>query len=225
MSELDSNYRLIDFPSEFSPDEIHLFEDHLKQLVSNSGKPVLINCEDVDMMYSSGLSVLVSAYKVCNQLKIYFGVVNINKTVRSIIESAKLDDVFSIYNTLEEYEISEMDDGAVGTKVPPLDFSYEEIILRNQPLFVCKGVMNEGEVFNSMFRAASKSGIAIFDFKYLNFIDADCLEEFSRLCENTRTYIVHASEIVKDEFKLFEIENNIIIKDSLEEVELDISSQ
>jgi len=177
------------------------------------------------MIFSSGLGLLIDSYKKCNKFKVLFSVVNINAAIETVIHSAQIHKVIDVYNTLEEYEISEYEDGSVGTRVPPLDFSYEESDYLGYLFLICKGVMCEGPILNQLINTLKKHSTAIFDFSGLGFIDADCLDEIASLCQTITLFVYGANDIIKDEFKTFNINNHIHIKASMDEIQFALKNR
>ena len=163
MNNQNKKFRLIHLPEESSHEEVNQFNEQMDNLIKTNGMPIIVNCENIEMVYSSGLGILIDAYKKCNKEKVLFAVVNVNSAILSTINSTRLNKVINVFPTLEEYEISEFEDGLVGTKVPPLDFSYEEANLKGHKLFTCKGVMCEGPTMNQLLNSLRGLNAVVFN--------------------------------------------------------------
>ena len=53
---------------------------------------------------SSGVASLVEGYQIAKKLSLKFGLVGISDTAMGVLKLARLDQVFPIYNSKEEYE-------------------------------------------------------------------------------------------------------------------------
>ncbi len=222
MNAFSNNYRLIAFPQEFSLMDITKFKEKLKTYAKAGTEPILVDCGNVEMIYSSGLGVIINGYKFCNDSKIYYGLVNVKEYVQKVITATNLHKILNVFPTLEEFELLELNDSLVGTKVPPLDFSYEEKTIEGKPLLACKGVMCEGSVFNKLLKSVSGKKQILFDFTELSFIDAECLDVFKGICSTSDIYIVGLNEILEDELKLFEILEKTKVRETLESASKDM---
>lgn len=218
-------YHLISFPSEYSPDSVYKFTEELRELAQKSADPILIDCQNVKMIYSGGLGVLINGYKFCNERKIYFGIVNVNDTVRNVIRSTNLHKILNLFSTILEFEVLEMDNSEISTKVPPLEFSFEEKNIQGIQIYTCKGVMFEGPVFQKLKLSMEKSGTAIFNFSSLSFLESDCMPVFEDFLNMGKLVVVGMNSIVEDEFKLFDLIEKVTIKNSMQEAYLECHIQ
>ena len=99
MNEEIKNFRLIAHPDENSIEEVELFNQHLEKVINESKLPIVVDFDNIEMVFSSGLGILIDAYKKCNKEKILFAVVNINSAVQKIIETTRLNTILNVYNT------------------------------------------------------------------------------------------------------------------------------
>lgn len=63
---------------------------------------VAIDLSAVEYIDSSGIAALVEGYQQARGKKQTFGLLNISKPVRSVLQLARLDRVFPIWNTLAD---------------------------------------------------------------------------------------------------------------------------
>ena len=65
-------------------------------------KKLIIDLEEVEYCDSSGLSALLLAYRLIENLEGELRVINVRKAIQNLIEIAQLDKVLIIRNSLEE---------------------------------------------------------------------------------------------------------------------------
>jgi anti-anti-sigma factor len=211
------NYRLISFPSEYSPDSVYKFTEDLRDLAQSSADPILVDCQKIKMIYSGGLGILINGYKFCNERKIYFGIVNVNDTVRNVIRSTNLHKILNLFPTILEFEVLEMDAAGIGTKVPPLEFSFEVKTSGHVHVYTCKGIMFDGNVFQNLKKSLATATTAIFDLTNLSFLESDCIPIFESFLVKNKLVIVGMNTIIEDEFRLFDLLEKIQIQPSLQD--------
>ncbi|MFC1585596.1 STAS domain-containing protein [Fibrobacterota bacterium] len=215
-------YRLIGFPDELEADSMDLFVEKVRLLAEESRVPILADFTGRKNLYSYGIGALVNAYRLCNEKKVYFGIVNIDGNVHSIIRVTGLDKVLNILPSLADFAELELEDGIIGIRVPPLEFSYEEKDLNGHKLIACRGVMSEGKILDQMMEEVESLDLVIFDLTKLSFMDGDCLDTFTDFCGNIKVYVFGVNDIVDEELKQFGLDEKVILKSSLEEIRKDL---
>lgn len=75
-------------------------EQILKELKKK--KPLLVSLLEVDYIDSSGVASLVEGFQVARKEKIEFGLVGVSKAAMQVLQLARLDKVFPIYDSIEE---------------------------------------------------------------------------------------------------------------------------
>ena len=69
--------------------------------VVDQGKPILVELSGVSYMDSSGIASLVEAYQKAKKKGAEFALVNVNPSVLRVLNLARLDKVFTFYESLE----------------------------------------------------------------------------------------------------------------------------
>ena len=82
-----------------SPDSRKSIIDVLKD-----NKNILIDLSLVSYIDSSGVASLVEGYQIAKKQSLKFGLVGVSDAAMSVLKLARLDQVFPIYNSKEEYE-------------------------------------------------------------------------------------------------------------------------
>ena len=72
--------------------------------VLEQNKNILIDLSLVSYIDSSGVASLVEGYQIAKKQSLKFGLVGISDAAMSVLKLARLDQVFPIYNSKEEYE-------------------------------------------------------------------------------------------------------------------------
>ncbi len=72
--------------------------------VLENGKNLLINLAEVSYIDSSGVASLVEGYQTAKKQSLKFGLVSVSDEAMSVLKLARLDKVFPIYNSVEEFE-------------------------------------------------------------------------------------------------------------------------
>jgi len=71
--------------------------------ILEQNKNILINLSLVNYIDSSGVACLVEGYQVAKKQSLKFGLVGVSDAAMSVLKLARLDQVFPIYNSKEEY--------------------------------------------------------------------------------------------------------------------------
>jgi len=69
---------------------------HLVELVKQKTNPIRVSLAEVNYMDSSGIATLVEALQGIRKYKGDFVLINVQKEIRSILELARLDRIFTI---------------------------------------------------------------------------------------------------------------------------------
>ncbi len=72
--------------------------------VLQADKNLLIDLAKVSYIDSSGVASLVEAYQTAKKQSLKFGLVGVSEAAMSVLKLARLDKVFPIHNSVEEYE-------------------------------------------------------------------------------------------------------------------------
>jgi len=78
-------------------------EQHINQLLESGAKIVLVDCEDVSFMDSSGLGSLVLAFKSLRAADRRLVLCSINEQVRILFDITGMDKVFEIFLNQDEF--------------------------------------------------------------------------------------------------------------------------
>lgn len=70
-------------------------------------KSLLIDLAKVSYIDSSGVASLVEGYQTAKKQSLQFGLVGVSDAAMSVLKLARLDQVFPIFDSLEEYEKKE----------------------------------------------------------------------------------------------------------------------
>ena len=82
-------------------DRIQL-SDKIQELVDDGGKNVVLNLQDVDLMDSVGLGMLVALRASLQRNEVKLLLSNVDRSVRSLLLITKLNNVFELYDTEDE---------------------------------------------------------------------------------------------------------------------------
>ena len=86
-----------DVDLQYSPDAR---EQILKYL--NSGNHVMVDLAQVNYIDSSGVASLVEGYQVAKSKNLQFGLLGVSTTALQVLQLARLDQVFPIYNSIND---------------------------------------------------------------------------------------------------------------------------
>lgn len=75
----------------------------ITEILEQNAKIVLIDCQDVTFMDSSGLGALVLAFKTLRAADIKMAICSINEQVRILFELTSMDKVFDIFSSQDEF--------------------------------------------------------------------------------------------------------------------------
>tara|TARA_B100000959_G_scaffold238881_1_gene259144 strand:+ start:529 stop:861 length:333 start_codon:yes stop_codon:yes gene_type:complete len=71
--------------------------------ILEQNKNILIDLSLVNYIDSSGVACLVEGYQIAKKQSLKFGLVGVSDAAMSVLKLARLDQVFPIYNSKEEY--------------------------------------------------------------------------------------------------------------------------
>ena len=97
--------KVIQIDARLDTDNAFDVKQELLKVVHKHPNGVLIDCKKTEFIDSSGLAVLVSAMKTCNNMKIPFYLISLTPKVKQIIEITKLSAFFNILNNKQEAEL------------------------------------------------------------------------------------------------------------------------
>ncbi|MBL1141289.1 MAG: STAS domain-containing protein [Proteobacteria bacterium] len=72
--------------------------------VLEGNKNLLVDLAQVSYIDSSGVASLVEGYQSAKKQSLKFGLVGVSDAAMSVLKLARLDQVFPIYNSTEDYE-------------------------------------------------------------------------------------------------------------------------
>lgn len=76
--------------------------DKIQELVDDGGKNVVLNLQNVDLMDSVGLGMLVALRTSLMRREVRFLLSNVDRSVKSLLAITKLLNVFDLYDTEDE---------------------------------------------------------------------------------------------------------------------------
>lgn len=87
--------------------EIDLYKSPVARLKILSclerGKPVLVDLSAVEYIDSSGIASLVEGYQLSRKKNLAFGLVGVSTPAMNVLQLARLDKVFPIFNSIEDF--------------------------------------------------------------------------------------------------------------------------
>ncbi len=97
----NGGYSVIELEGEIdlycSPDARKVILKELK-----NGDDMLIDLSKVSYIDSSGIACLVEGYQVANEKKVKFALLGVSQNALNVLKLARLDNVFKIYNSIDE---------------------------------------------------------------------------------------------------------------------------
>jgi anti-sigma B factor antagonist len=76
--------------------------DKIEELVESGGKNVVLNLQDVDLMDSVGLGMMVALRASLMRREVRLLLSNVDRSVKSLLLITKLNNVFDLYDTEAE---------------------------------------------------------------------------------------------------------------------------
>jgi anti-sigma B factor antagonist len=105
-TEQKDNYTIIGLEGEV---DLSCSPDARKSIlgVLEDNKSLLVDLAKVSYIDSSGIASLVEGYQTAKKQSLKFGLVGVSDAAMSVLKLARLDKVFPIFNSLEDYEKEE----------------------------------------------------------------------------------------------------------------------
>jgi anti-sigma B factor antagonist len=97
-----SGYDLLQLSGEV---DLH-FSPQLREKILGSlkdGNPLLIDMASVSYIDSSGIASLVEGFQTAKSAKLQYGLLNISKTAMQVLTLTRLDKVFNIYTSIDQF--------------------------------------------------------------------------------------------------------------------------
>jgi anti-sigma B factor antagonist len=97
-----SGYDLLELSGEV---DLH-FSPQLREKILTSlkdGNPLLIDMASVSYIDSSGIASLVEGFQTAKSAKLQYGLLNISKTAMQVLTLTRLDKVFNIYTSIDQF--------------------------------------------------------------------------------------------------------------------------
>lgn len=97
-----SGYDLLQLSGEV---DLH-FSPQLREKILGSlkdGNPLLIDMASVSYIDSSGIASLVEGFQTAKSAKLQYGLLNISKTAMQVLTLTRLDKVFNIYTSTDQF--------------------------------------------------------------------------------------------------------------------------
>ena len=101
--QLEDNYTNIGFDGAV---DLSSSSDARKNIIEilEQNKNILIDLSLVNYIDSSGVASLVEGYQIAKKQSLKFGLIGVSDAAMSVLKLARLDQVFPIYNSIDEYE-------------------------------------------------------------------------------------------------------------------------
>lgn len=101
-----NNYAIVSFKGEIDVAASIQVRDVLKNLIDKGKVNIIIDFSDVTFIDSSGLGVIVVAYRNAKEKGGSIKFANVNQRVKKLFEITKTEKHFKFYNTIEDAEKS-----------------------------------------------------------------------------------------------------------------------
>ncbi|MBD2662933.1 stage II sporulation protein [Richelia sinica FACHB-800] len=101
---MNETVRIVSLSGSFNTNSSSVFQQDIDKLIASGAKFVLIDCQGVTFMDSSGLGALVLAFKKLQDAGIKMAICSINEQVRILFELTNMDNIFEIFPTQEAFQ-------------------------------------------------------------------------------------------------------------------------
>ncbi|MEI6443878.1 MAG: STAS domain-containing protein [Nostocales cyanobacterium ELA583] len=101
---MDQQVKVIALSGSFNAFTSQGFQENIKEVITTGIKIVLIDCQGVTFMDSSGLGALVLTFKTLQEAKAKMFICSINQQVRILFELTGMDSIFTIVPNQEAFE-------------------------------------------------------------------------------------------------------------------------
>ena len=98
----DNNVAILDISGEIIGDARLELNEAIQKEIESDRKGLILNLEEVPMMDSVGLGMLVAAYTSLTKKETKMVLLNVGRSVRYLLTITKLDQVFEKYDDEEE---------------------------------------------------------------------------------------------------------------------------
>ena len=97
----DAGYTVLELSGEI---DLHLSPQARKQILSllKQGRDLMVDLSAVEYIDSSGVASLVEGFQVAKTDSLRFGLIGVSEAAMQVLQLARLDKVFSIYNTIND---------------------------------------------------------------------------------------------------------------------------
>ncbi|MEA5576276.1 STAS domain-containing protein [Anabaena sp. UHCC 0451] len=79
------------------------FQQDIAQIMTSGAKIVLVDCQNITFLDSSGLGSLVLAFKTLRDVGIKMVICSINEQARMIFELTSMDEIFEIFPSQDAF--------------------------------------------------------------------------------------------------------------------------
>jgi anti-anti-sigma factor len=99
------DYIVLKLSDNINSETIDEFEKKVKSLVDEGFMKIVLDFNDVEFISSQGLGILVINYKPVAEKGGYIALVNLNDSIRRVMEITRLDKVLKIADSIEELNV------------------------------------------------------------------------------------------------------------------------
>ncbi|MTJ08313.1 MULTISPECIES: STAS domain-containing protein [unclassified Anabaena] len=93
---MNDQVKVITLSSSFNTNDLQEFQQTIQTVISSGIKTVLVDCQGITFMDSSGLGTLVLTFKTLQEADIKMVLCSINEQVRMLFELTGMDSIFTI---------------------------------------------------------------------------------------------------------------------------------
>jgi len=97
----EAGYTILELSGEV---DLHLSPQARKQILSllKQSYHLMVDLSAVDYIDSSGVASLVEGFQVAKTANLNFGLIGVSEAAMQVLQLARLDKVFSIYDTIDD---------------------------------------------------------------------------------------------------------------------------
>ena len=92
----------VKLPKRFDIEEVSRCRNEVYKLLDEHISKMVFDCAECDFIDSTGLGLLVSAFKRCAEHKVGFALCSLRENVTGVIKLTRLDQVFTIHNSYSD---------------------------------------------------------------------------------------------------------------------------
>lgn len=191
-------YQITEFDLE--GDDFHNLFSKVEIALKEKKQDVLLSLASVGILYSSHLAMLVRMHQSMHKHNQRFVLSDISAEIRNLLQITQLDSIFSIYETVHDFEnsLKTKDDRQA---LPAVNFEWQ--ILKNSDdtaTVICKGDMVIGEQLDELQKNILDFFNITFDFSELQSMDSASVTFLERLADKNTVSITGANEKLIDLF-------------------------